>query len=160
MKTQNYLVSLCLLALAGLSGCKDEVSATPAASVQAVKKVQYTAPVVKVCDSCGTISSIETMRKKGEGSGIGIAAGAVLGAVIGHQIGGGRGQDVATATGAIGGGFAGNEIEKQARASTYYHITVNMESGGSRTVDVSELNGLSSGQKVRVVGNNIQMAGS
>jgi uncharacterized protein YcfJ len=43
---------------------------------------------------------------------IGTVAGAVLGGVIGHQIGGGRGRDIATVAGAAGGGYAGNRIQK------------------------------------------------
>ncbi|HZX28221.1 MAG TPA: glycine zipper 2TM domain-containing protein [Telluria sp.] len=42
-----------------------------------------------------------------------IGAGALVGGVIGHQIGGGRGRDLATVAGAIGGGIAGNELAKQ-----------------------------------------------
>jgi outer membrane lipoprotein SlyB len=37
-------------------------------------------------------------------------AGAVVGGVIGHQIGGGRGKDLATVGGAVAGGYAGHEI--------------------------------------------------
>jgi len=42
---------------------------------------------------------------------IGSALGAVAGGVIGHQFGGGRGKDVATVAGALGGGYAGNQIQ-------------------------------------------------
>ena len=37
--------------------------------------------------------------------------GAVAGGVIGHQFGGGRGKDVATVVGALGGGYAGNQVQ-------------------------------------------------
>jgi uncharacterized protein YcfJ len=40
----------------------------------------------------------------------GAIVGGILGGVLGHQIGGGRGQDVATALGAVGGAFAGSNI--------------------------------------------------
>lgn len=36
-------------------------------------------------------------------------AGAVVGGVVGHQFGGGRGQDIATAAGAVGGAYAGKK---------------------------------------------------
>ncbi|MFP5390841.1 MAG: glycine zipper 2TM domain-containing protein [Gammaproteobacteria bacterium] len=39
-----------------------------------------------------------------------IGTGAVIGGVIGHQIGGGNGKKVATVAGIIGGGLIGNEI--------------------------------------------------
>ncbi|WP_148872354.1 glycine zipper 2TM domain-containing protein, partial [Serratia marcescens] len=37
----------------------------------------------------------------------GSVLGAVAGGVLGHQFGGGRGRDVATVAGALGGGYAG-----------------------------------------------------
>ena len=43
---------------------------------------------------------------------VGTAVGAVLGGVVGHQIGGGRGKDLATVAGAVGGGYAGNQVQK------------------------------------------------
>jgi uncharacterized protein YcfJ len=42
----------------------------------------------------------------------GTAIGAVLGGVIGHQVGGGKGNTLATVAGAVGGGYAGHEIQE------------------------------------------------
>ncbi len=42
----------------------------------------------------------------------GTVIGAIAGGVIGHQIGGGRGRDLATVGGAVGGGVIGKEIQK------------------------------------------------
>jgi uncharacterized protein YcfJ len=41
---------------------------------------------------------------------LGIGAGAVLGGILGHQVGGGNGKKLATVAGVIGGGFLGNEV--------------------------------------------------
>lgn len=41
---------------------------------------------------------------------IGIGAGALIGGILGHQVGGGNGKKLATVAGAIGGGMIGNEI--------------------------------------------------
>ncbi len=41
----------------------------------------------------------------------GTAIGAVVGGLVGHQIGGGKGKTLATVAGAVGGGYAGNRIE-------------------------------------------------
>ena len=98
------------------------------------------------------------MKAKGKGSGLGAVVGAVAGAVVGHQIGSGRGQDAATVAGAVGGGFAGNEVEKRVKGTTYFHITVAMDAGGTRTLDVDALNGVTTGTRVNVVGNNLQIA--
>lgn len=153
---------LSLLLMTGLSACNPAdgqvESSADRSSAEPRQAARPAAP--PACNNCGHITSIETLKVKGEGSGFGAVAGAVAGAVIGHQVGGGRGKDVATVAGAVGGGFAGNEIEKRAKGTTYYRVTVNMESGGMRTLDVAALNGLSTGTKVKVVGNNLQVAGN
>jgi len=41
----------------------------------------------------------------------GTAIGAVVGGLVGHQVGGGKGRTLATVAGAVGGGYAGNRIE-------------------------------------------------
>ncbi|HEY8681649.1 MAG TPA: glycine zipper 2TM domain-containing protein [Rhodanobacter sp.] len=41
----------------------------------------------------------------------GTAVGAVAGGLLGHMVGGGRGNTLATVAGAVGGGYAGNRIE-------------------------------------------------
>jgi len=149
------LALLSLLLAATLSACNDADSGAN----ESLTPIYASRPAPPpVCNNCGTIISIETMKSKGKGSGFGAVAGAVAGAVVGHQIGDGRGQDAATVAGAIGGGFAGNEIEKRAKGTTYYHVTINMESGGSRTLDVDALNGLAAGSKVKVIGDSMQIA--
>ncbi|MBT2116738.1 glycine zipper 2TM domain-containing protein [Dyella sp. LX-66] len=42
----------------------------------------------------------------------GTAIGAVAGGLLGNQVGGGKGRTLATVAGAIGGGYAGHEIQK------------------------------------------------
>jgi uncharacterized protein YcfJ len=42
---------------------------------------------------------------------VGTAIGAVAGGLLGNQVGGGRGNTLATVAGAVGGGYAGNRIE-------------------------------------------------
>ncbi|HUS25638.1 MAG TPA: glycine zipper 2TM domain-containing protein [Candidatus Binatia bacterium] len=110
---------------------------------------------VPVCTDCGTVTAVEPMKRKGNGSGAGAVMGAIAGAVIGHQVGSGRGKDVATAGGAVAGGVAGHEAEKRIRSETYYHVTVRMQAGDVRTVNVEQLEGLSVGSKVKVIGENL-----
>jgi surface antigen len=45
-----------------------------------------------------------------QGQGIGTMAGAIIGGVIGHQIGGGSGKAIATVVGAVAGGLMGSEV--------------------------------------------------
>lgn len=42
----------------------------------------------------------------------GTAIGAVAGAIVGHQIGGGRGKDLATVGGAVAGGVIGHKVQR------------------------------------------------
>lgn len=44
---------------------------------------------------------------------VGVATGAVIGGLIGNQVGGGNGKKLATLAGVIGGGYLGNEIAKR-----------------------------------------------
>src|SRR5258706_14366735 len=73
------------------------------------------------CKDCGTVTSVNTVEKKGEGSGLGMVLGGVAGGVLGHQVGSGRGKDVATVAGAAGGGHGGNEREENKKA-THPHL--------------------------------------
>lgn len=48
-----------------------------------------------------------------QNSPIGIGVGAVVGGLLGNQVGSGNGKTLATIAGAVGGGFLGNEIAKR-----------------------------------------------
>ncbi len=65
------------------------------------------------------------VTRQDNGAPIGTVLGAIAGGVLGHQVGGGRGRDVATAGGAIVGGLLGNQIDRD-----------NGNLGGGETVDV------------------------
>ena len=133
-------------------------SAERAARTERAEEVRESAPPpVAVCSDCGRVSSINEVRAKGEGSGLGAVAGAVLGGVIGHQFGGGKGKDVATGVGAVAGGVAGHQVERSARSTTYYEVGVQMDNGGFKTVRVNSPDGLQVGTAVRVDGNNLQL---
>jgi uncharacterized protein YcfJ len=156
MKTLTRSLSLAVLGLtlAPLTACNPP--AAPEAAAPAPVQVA-SRPAPPKCYDCGTIVNVEQMKAKGEGTGMGIAIGAVLGAAAGHQVGDGRGKQAATVGGAVVGGYAGNEVEKRARSTTYFHVTVAMEhGGGTRTVDVEAMNGLGTGSHVKIVGSNLQ----
>ena len=42
-----------------------------------------------------------------------MGVGAVVGGLLGNQVGGGNGKTLATIAGAVGGGYLGNEIAKK-----------------------------------------------
>lgn len=86
-----------------------------------------------VCSTCGVVEGVREVKVKGEGSGIGAVAGGVLGAAVGNQMGKGNGRKAMTVLGAVGGGLAGHEVEKQVRSETVYEVRVRMDDGTLRT---------------------------
>jgi outer membrane lipoprotein SlyB len=124
-------------------------------STSATSRGQGAAPAA-VCTRCGVVESVATVKKKGEGTGLGAVAGGVLGGVAGHQVGGGNGKTAMTVLGAIGGGLAGNEVEKRARSETLYDIHVRMEDGSTRVFQRSQSMAL--GTRVVVEGTTLRVA--
>lgn len=111
-----------------------------------------------VCGTCGTVQSVQPVSVKGNGSGLGVAGGAVAGGLLGHQMGGGSGKTALTVLGAIGGALAGNEVEKRARATTEYDVQVRMEDGSYRTVRQSQP--VSAGTRVNLSNGELRVAGN
>ncbi len=103
------------------------------------------------CSSCGRVESVQAIQQQAQPSGVGMIAGAVLGGVLGNQVGGGSGRKVATVAGAVGGGYAGNEIEKRSRATSSYQVRVRMEDGEVRTFPYAQQPGWNVGDRVKVV---------
>ena len=58
-------------------------------------------------------------------SGVGTGLGAVLGGIAGHQVGGGRGKDLATVGGVLLGGLAGNQMNKD----TGQELVIKLDNG-------------------------------
>lgn len=104
-----------------------------------------------ICHSCGQVVDVQTYSQPAQASGVGMVAGAVLGGVLGNQVGGGNGRKLATVAGAVGGGYAGNEIEKRSRATTSYQVRVRMEDGDTRTFSYAQQPAWNVGDRVRVV---------
>jgi outer membrane lipoprotein SlyB len=115
------------------------------------------AQVASVCSTCGKVESVAAVQQKGDGTGIGVVGGAVVGGLLGSQVGGGSGKNVATVLGAVGGGVAGNEVEKRARATTVYQVRVRMDDGSLRTLTQSSAPAV--GQKVTVEGSTLRSRG-
>lgn len=77
-------------------------------------------------------------------------AGAIIGGVLGHQVGGGRGRDAATVVGALGGALVGNEVEKNQNTSTSWEVRVRLEDGTNRVLRYSREPSYRTGDKVRI----------
>lgn len=112
---------------------------------------------VTVCHSCGVITSIRAIEQQGEGSGLGAVAGGVTGALLGHQIGGGTGKDIATLAGAVGGAYTGNQIEKNVKKSRHYEITVRMEDGTHRVINQATEPAFATGDRVKIIDGRLEL---
>ena len=113
-------------------------------------------PMPVKCIDCGVIESTREIAVKGEGSGLGAAGGAVLGGLLGNQVGGGRGKDIATVVGAVGGVVAGNEIEKRAKSTKSYEVTVRLDDGSTRVVSEANPPSWRTGDHVKLVEGSIR----
>jgi len=127
------------------------------AVVERVPPVQAPVAVaVAKCAECGVIESVREIASKGQGSGLGAVGGGVLGGLLGNQVGGGRGQDVMTVVGVVGGAVAGNEVEKRVKATKSYEVTVRLNDGSSRVISEASQPAWRIGEKVKIVNGAIQ----
>lgn len=150
------------LFVAALSGCqKQEGPAEHAgnASTQAYPPARVNPSTQAKCAECGFIDSIREITTKGEGSGLGVVGGAVVGGLLGNQIGAGSGKDVATVAGAVGGALAGNQIEKSVKSTKSYEITVRFEDGSSRVIHAENASAWRPGDRVKVIHDEIRSSG-
>lgn len=108
-----------------------------------------------VCAECGTIESVRSVVKEGDGSGLGAVAGGVVGGALGNGVGQGTGRSIATIAGAIGGAVLGNKIEKNQRQTVSYQTTVRFEDGTSRTFVSDHETGWQAGDRVKVTNGQI-----
>ena len=140
---------------------QETATATPAPAPKVAQSVNHSTNRSKIssavaCASCGTITAIDSTEVKGQGSGLGVVAGGVTGAILGNQIGNGNGRTATTLLGAAGGAYVGNEIEKNTKTTTRYSITVRMSDGSYRIFHRSTLPQFAIGQKVRVEGDTLR----
>ena len=63
---------------------------------------------------------------------------------------------LATIAGAVGGGYAGNEVEKRTRSATTYQVRVRMEDGQTRNFPYNSQPNWRQGDRVRVVDGYLQ----
>ncbi|HYD77832.1 glycine zipper 2TM domain-containing protein [Ramlibacter sp.] len=110
-----------------------------------------------ICATCGTVQAVHEVKEKGQGSGLGAVGGAVVGGLLGNQVGGGNGKKVMTVLGAVGGGVAGHEVEKRVRSTVAYDVQVRMEDGSVRTIRRAEP--VAVGSRVFIEGGELRVGG-
>lgn len=121
-------------------------------------KAEASPPPPAACNSCGRVEAVHTVQTAASPSGVGVVGGAVVGGLLGNQIGGGSGRTLATVAGAVGGGYAGNEIEKNTRKRTTYQVRVRMEDGKIRNFPYNNPPPWREGDRVRIVDGYLRAA--
>lgn len=164
LRSPAALVVTATLALSGVAGASylagratphpEAEPAPTAAVIEAEKPSSKPDHTPTACTGCGVVESVVAVQRKGEGTGVGAVAGGVVGGVLGNQVGAGQGRTAMTVLGAIGGGFAGNEVEKRARAVTVYRVRVRTDQGELRTIE--QANTMAVGQRVRIDGHKLR----
>jgi len=127
---------------------------------EAAQSSNRVADADRACANCGVVESITPIEvKAAHGSGVGMVAGGITGALLGNQIGHGGGNTLATIAGAAGGAYAGNEIEKNTKKSLRYQVRVRMNDGTYRTTSQSTQPPFAAGDRVRIVNGQVVSAG-
>ena len=116
---------------------------------------------VQMCERCGTVEHVRHEKRKGEGGTAGIVGGAVVGGLLGNQIGKGNGRALATVGGAVAGGYAGNEVQKHVNSKEVWVTQVRMRDGSVRHFEQEAAPRWKAGSVVRLNSNNqLRLAGT
>lgn len=144
---------------AGGGGAAALEAAAPPTPRTAERSAPAVQPAPKVaaapaCTDCGVVESVRAVKRKGEASGVGAVAGGVLGAAVGNQFGKGNGRTAMTVLGAVGGGVAGHEVEKQVKSTVVHQVSVRMDDGSVRTIEQTSAPAV--GQRVQLQGRTLK----
>jgi outer membrane lipoprotein SlyB len=116
----------------------------PIAATSAPRTARY-------CTNCATVEAVNVVEVSGQGNYLGTVGGAVVGGLLGNQVGGGNGRKVATVAGAVGGAMVGNNIERNQRRSQRYEVVVRYAgNGATQTLQYENDPGFRAGDAVRV----------
>ena len=143
MQARSTILFALLCTASAMSNAQDMQFATTPSEVHGVK-------LAAICNPCGVVTDTRVETRKGNASGVGAVGGAVVGGVVGHQIGGGRGQAAMTVLGALGGGIAGNAIEKNTKKTNVWITTVTFKDGSVQSFERAADPGVQRGDVVKL----------
>ena len=101
----------------------------------------------------GAVLSTKPVIIEGQRTDWGELSGVIIGGIAGSSVGEGKGQQIATTLGAIGGAVAASVVEEKATRVQGLELTVKMDSGKILSIvqEVDEINQFQKGQRVRVL---------
>ncbi len=134
------LFALCLaLAAFLLAGCETQ----PA--------FQVSQPSSRV----GTVESIRSQSVQNNNATVGAIGGALVGGILGNQVGQGSGRTAATVVGAAGGAYAGNRMASG--SSLVWIIGIRYDDGSLATIQQTSSPAVRIGDRVRVSNNGMEI---
>jgi outer membrane lipoprotein SlyB len=101
----------------------------------------------------GYVESVEALGSSEPSTpGIGAVGGAVLGGILGNQVGSGSGRAAATVGGAVLGGVAGHKVEEavRSRSGSGFRLRVRLDDGTYQTYTQEQHDNLRVGDRVRI----------
>lgn len=104
----------------------------------------------------GIVESVRESVTQKDASGLGMVAGGLIGGGLGSLVGAGNGKTVATIVGAVGGGYVGNQVEKN-QTQVSYDVIVRYDDGSYGSIRQGSPTGLRVGDRVVVTSNSIQL---
>jgi outer membrane lipoprotein SlyB len=153
--TQHFRSALVLAATLALGAC-----ATPYYGADQERDYPPAAYSRDLRSGYGTVQAIDQLRNENSGSsiGIGTVAGAVVGGLLGHQVGDGKGNTAATVIGVAGGALIGHEFDKRNQAQREgYRLTIRMEDGSYQSIEQNaDFVDLRVGDRVRIDNGNVR----
>lgn len=123
------------------------VGAVATASAQSVGQA--------LCSDCAVVKSVNQETHKGKGGAAGVIGGALVGGLLGNQVGGGTGKTLATVGGAAAGGYVGNEVQKKVTSKKVWVTTVKMRDGSERKFEQEPQPNWAAGNVVRINNNTL-----
>lgn len=126
-------------------------AATPAPAVEVAK------PTAQI-GVLGVVQDVQEVKEPGESKGAGVIAGGLAGGILGNKIAGGGSntRKVMTLLGVAGGAWAGNQVEKQARATKHWELTVRLDDGSTQKIRSENETFWHAGDRVRMVDGKLQ----
>lgn len=99
----------------------------------------------------GRVTNVrEYMTQKNDNNYLAIAGGALVGGILGNQVGGGTGKKLATVAGAGAGAYAANEYTKKPQNVTMVEIQIHDDNGQTYTINQEKNANYFNGMRVRV----------
>lgn len=144
-------VSLIAAFLVVLAACGTPQGTTSSVGTAPVATTTTTTSAANL-NGYGVIQAIDVIpREQSSGVGLGTVAGAVVGGVLGNQIGAGSGRTAATVAGAAGGAYVGNKMsQNSANAGQMYRLAVRMDNGSVQTFAQEAAPAVQVGDRVRL----------